>query len=276
MIGDGRMYFKERDENQNLIARLDHIIEMDKISHAYIFEGIGCIDKRSFVESFVKGILCPVNTGDNCNSCGICRKVDHGNHEDIIYIKASGGSIKDADIVKMQESLKNKPFGDRHIVIIENSDTMTLRAQNRLLKTLEEPPGSSVIMLLSENMENLVQTIKSRCVKYRINYFGSEGYDFMMEKAEKVSDMALNREPFYKLKQEIDDILENSDEVAGFLDSLQVVFRNMLIKKNKGISLYKDEDLKRNIYAAENARRQIKEGVSQSYAMKNLLIKIGG
>ena len=71
MIGDGRMYFKERDENQNLIARLDHIIEMDKISHAYIFEGIGCIDKRSFVESFVKGILCPVNTGDNCNSCGI-------------------------------------------------------------------------------------------------------------------------------------------------------------------------------------------------------------
>lgn len=276
MIGDGRMYFKERDENQNLIARLDHIIETDKISHAYIFEGIGCIDKRSFVESFVKGILCPVNTGDNCNSCGICRKVDHGNHEDIIYIKASGGSIKDADIVKMQESLKNKPFGDRHIVIIENSDTMTLRAQNRLLKTLEEPPGSSVIMLLSENMENLVQTIKSRCVKYRINYFGSEGYDFMMEKAEKVSDMALNREPFYKLKQEIDDILENSDEVAGFLDSLQVVFRNMLIKKNKGISLYKDEDLKRNIYAAENARRQIKEGVSQSYAMKNLLIKIGG
>ncbi len=270
------MYFKERDENQNLIARLDHIIETDKISHAYIFEGIGCIDKRSFVESFVKGILCPVNTGDNCNSCGICRKVDHGNHEDIIYIKASGGSIKDEDIVKMQESLKNKPFGDRHIVIIENSDTMTLRAQNRLLKTLEEPPGSSVIMLLSENMENLVQTIKSRCVKYRINYFGSEGYDFMMEKAEKVSDMALNREPFYKLKQEIDDILENSDEVAGFLDSLQVVFRNMLIKKNKGISLYKDEDLKRNIYAAENARRQIKEGVSQSYAMKNLLIKIGG
>ena len=276
MIGDGRMYFKERDENQNLIARLDHIIETDKISHAYIFEGSGCIDKRSFVESFVKGILCPVNTGDNCNSCGICRKVDHGNHEDIIYIKASGGSIKDADIVKMQESLKNKPFGDRHIVIIENSDTMTLRAQNRLLKTLEEPLGSSVIMLLSENMENLVQTIKSRCVKYRINYFGSEGYDFMMEKAEKVSDMALNREPFYKLKQEIDDILENSDEVAGFLDSLQVVFRNMLIKKNKGISLYKDEDLKRNIYAAENARRQIKEGVSQSYAMKNLLIKIGG
>lgn len=43
----------------------------------------------------------------------------------------------------MQESLKSKPFGDRHIVVIENSDTMTLRAQNRLLKTLEEPPGQN-------------------------------------------------------------------------------------------------------------------------------------
>lgn len=270
------MHFKEYNENRNLIARLDHIIETDRVSHAYIFEGPGCIDKKSFAESFVKGILCPVNTGDDCGSCGICGKVSHGNHEDIIYIAASGNSIKDADIVNMQESLKNKPFGDRHVVIIENSDTMTLRAQNRLLKTLEEPPGRSVIILLSENLENLTQTIKSRCVKYRINHFGSEGYVFMMEKAERVADMALNREPFYKLKRETDDILGDSREVAGFLDSLQVVFRNMLLNKSKGISLYKDEDLKRNIYAAETARRQIREGVSQSYAIKNLLIKIGG
>ena len=64
---------------------------------------------------------------------------------------------------------------------------MTLRAQNRLLKTLEEPPGEAVIILLSENMENLVQTVQSRCVKYRINYFGTESYDFMMDKARRTA-----------------------------------------------------------------------------------------
>lgn len=270
------MDFKERKENINLIKRLDYIIENDKVSHAYIFEGPACVDKKAFAESFVKGVLCPVNSGDNCGKCGICRKIDHGNHEDMVYISADGSSIKDAAIVKMQDILKTKPFGDRHIVIIENSDTMTLRAQNRLLKTLEEPPGRSVIILLSENMENLVQTIQSRCVKYRINYFGSESYDYMMGKAKKIAEMSLDREPFYKIKKEIEDVLGSSEDVAGLLDGMQVFFRNMLLEKQKGISLHKDEELINDIHAVETARRQIREGVSSAYAIKNLLIKIGG
>lgn len=270
------MYFKEQSDNYNLISRLEHVVKNDKISHAYIFEGSNCIDKKSFAESFVKGILCHKKTGENCGECSNCDKIDHENHEDIIYISANGNSIKDADIVGMQDRLKTKPFGDRNIVIIEDSDTMTLRAQNRLLKTLEEPPGNSVIILLSENMENLVQTIQSRCVKYRINYLGSGNYDFMMDKAKKIADMTLNREPFYKVRKEIDGITGSNDDVAALLDGLQVVYRNILLEKNKGISLYKNETLIKNIHAVESARKQIKEGVSAAYAMKNLLLKIGG
>lgn len=270
------MHFQNYDENKNLIDRLDNIIENDIVSHAYIFEGPGYVDKKSFADSFIKGILCPVNDGENCGRCGICSKIDHGNHEDVIDIEASGSSIKDADIVRMQESLKSKPFGDRHIVVIENSDTMTLRAQNRLLKTLEEPPGKTVIILLSENMENLIPTIQSRCVKYRINHPGNDGCGFMLEKAEKIAWMALDREPFYRLKKEVEDVLKDKEETAALLDGLQITFRNMIVNRNKGISLYKDEDIIRNIHAAETARRRIKEGVSPAYAIKDLLIKIGG
>lgn len=270
------MRFTNQEDNCNLITRLDNIVKDDKISHAYIFEGSACIDKKAFAESFIKGILCSRNLGENCGNCSICSKVDHDNHEDIIYISAEGGSIKDADIIEMQDKLKTKPFGERNIVVISDCDTMTVRAQNRLLKTLEEPPGKSVIILLSENIENLVQTIQSRCVKYRINYFGSENYDFMFDKAAKVADMILNRQPFYKVKKEVDDIMGSSEETAAFLDGLQVVFRNMLIEKTKGISLYKNDDIINNIHAVETARKQIKEGVSTAYAMKNLLLKIGG
>lgn len=270
------MRFKEHENNVNLITRLDNVVKDDKISHAYIFEGSGCIDKKAFAESFIKGILCSKNLGENCGSCSICSKVDHDNHEDIIYISGEGGSIKDADIIEMQEKLKTKPFGDRNIVIISDSDTMTLRAQNRLLKTLEEPPGKAVIILLSENIENLVQTIQSRCVKYRINYFGSENYDFMMDKASKVAEMTLSRQPFYKVKKAVDDIIGSNEDAAAFLDGLQVVYRNILIEKTKGISLYKNDEIINNIHAVETARKQIKEGVSSAYAMKNLLLKIGG
>lgn len=270
------MRFHEQENNINLITRLDNIVKDDKISHAYIFEGSSCIDKKAFAISFIKGILCSKNLGENCGCCSVCNKVDHDNHEDIIFISGEGGSIKDADIIDMQDKLKTKPFGDRNIVIIADSDTMTVRAQNRLLKTLEEPPGKTVIILLSENIENLVQTIQSRCVKYRINYFGSENYDFMLEKANKVAEMTLSRQPFYKVKKEVDDIMGNSEDTSAFLDGLQVVYRNKLIEKTKGISLYKNDELINNIHAVESARKQIKEGVSPAYAMKNLLLKIGG
>lgn len=53
---------------------------------------------------------------------------------------------------------------------MEDADTMTLRAQNRILKTLEEPPAGTVIMLLSENTENLIRTIVSRCAVIRLSH----------------------------------------------------------------------------------------------------------
>lgn len=270
------MRFKDQGNNINLITRLENVVKEDKISHAYIFEGTSFIDKKAFAESFIKGVLCSKNMGENCGECSICSKIDHNNHEDIIYISAEGGSIKDAAIIEMQDKLKTKPFGERNVVIIQDSDTMTVRAQNRLLKTLEEPPGKAVIILLSENIENLVQTIQSRCVKYRINYFGSENYDYMMEKATKVAEMALGRQPFYKVKKEVNDILGSSEETAAFLDGLQVVYRNILMDMSKGISLYKNDDLMESIHAVERARKQIKEGVSAAYAVKNLILKIGG
>ena len=270
------MGFKDNGENANLIERLKRAIEKDKISHAYIFEGPTYADKAGFAESFVKGVLCPDSRGNDCGECGICGKIEHGNHEDVIYIKASGTSVKDADIVKMQESLKSRPFGERHVVIIEDSDAMTLRAQNRLLKTLEEPPGDSMIILLSENMENLTQTVRSRCVKYRINCFSGGENEPMMEKAAKAADMVLERRPFYELKKIADEVSGSADEAAGFLDGLQTVFRNMLFEKEKGISRYRREDIIDDIYAVETARRQIREGVSRAYAVKDLLIRIGG
>ena len=173
------MRFRNHEDNERLIKRLENAVRDNRISHAYIFEGDSCIDKKSFAESFAKGILCSDGRGDNCGRCSICSKIDHGNHEDLIYVGDGEGTIKDAQIIAMQERLRTKPFGDRNIVIMNGSDTMTQRAQNRLLKTLEEPQGDAVIMLLSENMENLIQTVQSRCVKYKINHFGTDGYDFM-------------------------------------------------------------------------------------------------
>lgn len=270
------MYFNNHEDNIRLIRRLDNAVKENRISHAYIFEGDNCIDKKSFAESFAKGILCSDSRGENCGRCSICNKIDHGNHEDLIYIGDGEESIKDAQIIAMQDSLKSKPFGTRHVVIITASDTMTERAQNRLLKTLEEPQGNTVIILLSENMENLIQTVQSRCVKYKLNNFGTESYDSMSGTAAEIAEMALNKEPFYVLNKAAEKLLKEKGNIPAFLDSMQMYYRNMLVKCDNGISRYSDEEIIAAIHEIEAARKKIKQNVSAAYSIKNLLLKIGG
>ena len=270
------MRFEIDEDNRILVQRLERVVRDDRVSHAYILEGDHRIDKRAFTESFVKGILCPKHLGENCGECSICDKVDHGNCEDLFYVAADGNSIKDASILEVQDRLKTMPFGSRNVVIVEDADTMPQRAQNRLLKTLEEPPGNSVIFVLSENIENLVQTIQSRCVKYRLNYFGSSGTDSMLEEASEVVRLLQERAPFYVLKERCDKITRNREDTEAFLDSLQVVYRNLLLQRDGDISFLKDDEIAAGIHETETARKQIRQGVSPSYAIKNLMLKIGG
>ncbi len=270
------MRFEIEEDNRILVQRLERVIRDERVSHAYILEGDHCIDKRAFAESFIKGILCPKHLGENCGECNICAKIDHGNYEDLLYVTPDGLSIKDVAISEMQEKLKTMPYGTRNIVIIENADLMTPRAQNRLLKTLEEPPGNALIVLLSENIENLVPTIQSRCVKYRLNYFGSSGYDFMLGQAEEIVQLLQKRAPFYELKAKCEKIAKDRDDAYAFLDSLQVLFRNMLLQENAEICILKDDEIIANIHEIEKAREQMMRRGLPSYAIKNLMLKIGG
>lgn len=134
------MSLKDTKGNEKVVERMIRAIKNRSISHAYLLEGNCSINKLALAESFVKAILCKDGEGDSCECCSSCNKLNHGNHEDVIYLAAEGNSIKDEAVEELQSRLKKKPYvGDRNIVILRDADTMTLRAQNRLLKTLEEP-----------------------------------------------------------------------------------------------------------------------------------------
>lgn len=270
------MKFEQIEGNEALVARLTRAIQNGNVSHAYLFEGEAVLDKKAFAEVFIKAILCRQAPGVGCDHCLSCQKINHGNHEDLIYVEADGRSIKDEAIEQMQERLRTKPFGDRNIAIICDADTMTLRAQNRLLKTLEEPSQGTVLILLSENMENLTQTILSRCVKFRLHYFGKESYEGMMETAGTVADMLLEGQPFYKRKKAISDIMKDAGQTNAFLDALEQTYRDLLIDGSEKGKLYKKNQIYKNVALIEQAKRQIQRGVAKSYALKDLMIKIGG
>ncbi|MCQ2544832.1 MAG: hypothetical protein MJ144_00165 [Clostridia bacterium] len=265
------MKFNCSTNNSKLTERLEKVVEENKVSHAYIFEGPGNLDKSAFAQAFIKGVLCPDNRGENCGKCSICDKVDHDNHEDITYVEKDGLSVKDSAIEVIQDKLNIKPLGNRNVVVVKDSDTMTLRAQNRLLKTLEEPPGDSLLILLSDNIENLTQTILSRCVKYRIE---GEFQENAGTKANKLAGMILEGAPIFEINRFIEEYLKDRDKTLELLDELEIVYIKLITEKHQGVSLYKFEDIYENIHDIEEARKHIHQGMSASYALKNLILKM--
>lgn len=131
------------------------------VRQAYIFEGIKGIGKYTAARIFANAIHC---TGENkpCGVCPDCKKHIANTHSDL-FVVGGGGQIKVEDIRRMNEELYIKPaLSSRKICIVRNADNMNNDAQNALLKSFEEPPAYAVIILLSENIKNLLPTIRSR------------------------------------------------------------------------------------------------------------------
>jgi DNA polymerase III gamma/tau subunit len=271
---------------------MSRAITNGSISHAYLLEGDRTIDKLGLAENFVKGILCKDGEGDSCECCPSCHKITHGNHEDLIYLAADGNSIKDEAVEDLQSRLKKKPYvGDRNIVILQDADTMTLRAQNRLLKTLEEPAPGTVMILLSENMENLAQTILSRCVIYRLNPFETMEYKNTLEGAIQIADMLLEGRPFYEISARLSDYAAGRDSAFELLDALESWYRDLAVSEydsenqmifhsdrageiRKRSRLYQRGVVDKAVAAIDEAKNDLNRNLNINYTLKNMILKL--
>ncbi len=133
-----------------------------RIAHAYLFSGPEGIGKRLMAMALARAIVCLEQRG--CGHCQACRKIDHQNHPDLHILEPDGSSIKIEQVRGFQRELTLKPLeAQRKICLIEQAETMTVGAANALLKTLEEPRGDSLLILLSAQPNRLLATIRSRC-----------------------------------------------------------------------------------------------------------------
>jgi len=133
-----------------------------RIAHAYLFAGPDGIGKRLMAMALARAIVCLEQRG--CGHCQACRKIDHQNHPDLHILEPDGNSIKIEQVRAFQRELNLKPLeAPRKICMIEQAETMTVSAANALLKTLEEPRGDSLLILLTAQPNRLLETIRSRC-----------------------------------------------------------------------------------------------------------------
>lgn len=249
------------------------------VPHAYIIEGNHNIDKEGFAKAFCQALICRQAPGEGCGRCIDCRKIADENYEDLYIVrpedttknKTGTNTIKDAQVEDLQADLKTKPTaGDRNMALISGADTMTLRAQTRFLKTLEEPPEGTVIMILSENSEELLPTIESRCVSIRLYDFDGAGESEGGEAAETLFSMLKKKEYFYGIKDYLDGEVKTREGAYAVLDGLESVIGREA-RESAGNDGF---DYMRAVTLIEEARSDIKLGASYKYVLRETMVKL--
>ncbi len=158
-----------------------HAMLSSSVPHAVLLSGPAGVGKASLALDLAAGLLCTGAAGAArpCRECRACRMVAHGNHGDLHVLEPSGAGLQ----IKIGDESSPEPGTVRHLVgelvllpveggqrvaIVRDADRMGEDAQGALLKTLEEPPSGTTLILCADDEERLLPTIRSRCARLRL------------------------------------------------------------------------------------------------------------
>lgn len=277
------LYFNSIIGHEQVKQHLQTAIEQNKISHAYIFNGEQGMGKRLLASVFAETLQCEDKGINPCGLCKSCIQAEAGNHPDIRFITHEKYSIGVEDIrTQINNDIGIKPYSSPYkIYIIPDAEKMTEQAQNALLKTMEEPPEYAVIILLTDNVEYMLQTILSRCIvlnlkpikrevveKFLMERFGIPDYvaklssafsqgnvgkalrystasDFLEMKEETLHLLKyIDEMELYEIVEAIKKLSEHKLEIDDYLDIIKLWYRDILmfkVTKDPNALLFKEE-----------------------------------
>ena len=161
------MSFEDIKGQDSALGVLRESLRKGRIFSNYLFTGPDGVGKAFAAKNFAKAINCrDRNSGNACSACLSCKKVDSGCHPDIAFVKPNGASssigIDEIRSVTGRASLK--PYeSKKKVFVIDDAHSMNAASSNAFLKTLEEPPGDTVFILISPSEKAMLPTIVSRC-----------------------------------------------------------------------------------------------------------------
>ena len=178
--------------NKRILDNLKAVVKENRPAHAIAFHGPDGIGKRTVADIFAKSLQCEDrgNSTDPCGKCRSCLQFDTGNQPDVIRVTHEKAAISVDDIrSQLIARMQIKPYSSqRKIFIVDEAEKMNEQAQNALLKTLEEPPEYGMIILLTNNMESFLETIRSRVVCYDFMPVGTDEIKSFLIKEKKIPD----------------------------------------------------------------------------------------
>ena len=165
------MTFADVIGHEGAIRRLRRAASHERVAAAYCISGPVGIGKRALTDAFAMELLCADSTGAACGACAQCIRVTAGTHPDLRLLVRDEDrrDMRTEQVRELTRWLTLRPLmAARKVAIIDGADTLNEHGQNALLKTLEEPPGASVLLLVATRVSLLLPTVRSRCQHVRL------------------------------------------------------------------------------------------------------------
>jgi DNA polymerase-3 subunit delta' len=166
------------------VEALTAALEKKQVHHAWLFHGPDGVGKELAAAGFAQALVCPEKPWVGCGVCSACTRVTRRNHPDVSWVmpeaeqvergiagrsdftNTPSRDIRIEQVRQLQERLSLRALEARHkVALFVNAHALNANAQNALLKTLEEPPRDTVLILVSSQPDKLLPTIRSRCSK---------------------------------------------------------------------------------------------------------------
>ena len=276
-------------------------IDNNCVTHAYLIDENNYSDAYGMVLSFVKAILCDNKHIDdnNCSECTLCKRIDDGNYPELKIIEPDGMYIKKQQIIDLQQVFSRSSVeGSKRIYIIKDCEKMRPEAANSMLKFLEEPEEGIIAILMTNNINNVLSTIISRCKVVKLNNLT----DAVDNSNEELDDLAIKfvsnlEDRGIDLIIDVKDLwfsvigAKDRDKMVLVFDKMIDIYYDMMKVKNGNnnikcinwIDEIKDmsvknslDDILNKINILVEYKDSIKFNVNSNLLMDSLIISIGG
>lgn len=306
------MWKKDIIGHEEPVRQLKGYVESGRIPHALLFAGPRGLDKVKTAIEFFKALNCLASPGDPCQACGTCLKAERGSHPDLHLIRPGEdrARILVEEIRDIIAETGLNPFEARtRVIIIEPAERMNTASANALLKTLEEPPDGSLLVLVSHNPSLLLPTIVSRCQLIRFAPLGAGaaagvdpvllrltsgtlgglpagGHEEALALRSRVLDVLGGGDPVGFAEKHFTDREQDGGKITLLLIIAESILRDILVLAHGGEGVINEElrgmDLRRaGFHEAEGVaqcirriRRGVDENILQKYAVSELLMRM--
>lgn len=212
-----------KDGQPIAVSILENAIEENKLSHAYLIDINNYSKAYEFVLSFIKSVVC-FNVDNEKEVENICRRIDDGNYTEIKIIEPDGSWIKKDQMVDLQSEFSLKGVeGEKRFYIIKECDKMNMQSSNSILKFLEEPEMNIIAILMTNNINQLLDTIVSRCQIIRLNDNNTNNFLF--------KDKVSNNESVSIINDIIEFILFYEKNGISTIANINKLLSNILLSK---------------------------------------------